>query len=227
MEHVSFSPVDNLSITVRADSSGRGFDLEWCDVRCLPSSSDADVSRNVTPRAFTEGARNASGLIRALLRIIFGDGEDGKSGRSSQGGPARVEAQFASGGSFCFCLQKRSNRALVKRVHLSLDSNGDLQRVGPHGELNPSPLLTILRIVGDLCSPEQGYALMRPVVWAELPSELWWHVLKNLTRSEGRAVSCSCKLTRQVVSSSNFIWAPSKLHLALDHAQEAVRCGML
>jgi hypothetical protein len=222
MDHVSFSPVENLTIKVRSDSTGRGFDLEWHDVRCLPSSTDADVSRNVTPRPLNEGARNASGLIRALLRIIFGDKEDGKSGRSGQGGPARLEAQFNSG-SFCFYLQKRSQRASVKRVWLSLDSNGDAQRVGPHADLSPSPLLSILKIVGDLCSPEQGYVLMRPVVWAELPSEIWWHVLKCLTRSEGRAVSCSCKIIRQVVLSSNFIWAPSKLHLALDSAQEAVR----
>lgn len=222
MDQVSFSPVDNLTIKVRSDSTGRGFDLEWHDIRCLPSSTDADVSRNVTPRPFIEGARNASGLIKALLRIIFGDGEDGKSGRSGQGGPARLEAQFDSG-SFCFYLQKTSNRAVVKRVCLSLDSNGDVQRVGPHADLSPSPLLSILKIVGDLCSPEQGYVLMRPVVWAELPSELWWHVLKCLTRTEGRPVSCSCKVIRQVVSSPNFIWAPSKLHLALDSAQEAVR----
>jgi hypothetical protein len=228
MDHVSFSPVDNLTITVRSDSTGRGFDLEWCDVRCLPSSSDADVSRNVTPRAFTEAARNASGLITSLLRIVFGDVDDGKSGRAGQVGPARVVTQFCSG-NFCFCLQKRSNRAIVKRVYINLDSNGDIQKAGLHGEreLGPSPLLGVLKIVGDLCSPEQGFALMRPVVWAELPSELWWHVLKCMTRTEGRAVSCTCRLIRQVVVSPNFIWSPSKLHLALDSAQEAVRYDLI
>jgi hypothetical protein len=149
---------------------------------------------------------------------MFGELEDGKSVNAV--GPARFHTQ-QSNSNFCFFLQKKSNRAIVKRVSFPLDSNGDLPRTA--GGQRDNPVLSILKDLEHDCAPEQGYAVMRPAFWGELPSELWWHVLKYLTRSEGRAASSSCKLLRNVVTSPDFIWAPSKLHLALDSAQEAVR----
>ena len=226
MNCMSFSPVDNLTITVRLDlasSPKQQYDVEWCDVRCLPSSSDADVSRNVTPRAFNETARTAVGLIRTLSRITFGDQEEGKHGRASSSWLARPEAAV-SGADYVFFLQKRANRAHVKRISLFFDGHGELHRAAIQGQRDIiHDSIAVLKALQDFCSPEQGYVMMRPVAWAELPSELWWHVLRCLTRNDGRAVPCSCKLIRQVVTSPNFIWAPSKLHLALEHAQEAVR----
>mmetsp|Transcript_1436 Transcript_1436/g.3873 ORF Transcript_1436/g.3873 Transcript_1436/m.3873 type:complete len:354 (-) Transcript_1436:587-1648(-) len=218
MSSVSFSPIDNLTVTVRGDSSGKIFDLEWCDVRCLPSSSDAEVSRNVTPRAFTESARNALTLVRTLQRIMHGDDEK-KTGRLGYQAAARLELQGSN--DFCFHLQKRANRAVVRRINVTFDAHGDFQR---SSEKDVPNMLGLLKHVGDqYCSPEQGYMMISPVVWSELPSELWWHVLKNLTRTEGKAVSCTCKMVRSVVTSENFIFSPSKLHLALDSAQDAVR----
>jgi hypothetical protein len=58
---------------------------------------------------------------------------------------------------------------------------------------------------------------------SELPSELWWHVLKCLTYREGKAVACTCKTISQMVQLPSFVWAPAQLHLGLVQAQEAVR----
>ena len=40
----------------------------------------------------------------------------------------------------------------------------------------------------------QGMILVRPVAWAELPTELWSNVLKCLTHKEGKAVACTCQV---------------------------------
>ena len=71
-------------------------------------------------------------------------------------------------------------------------------------------LLTRLCCALDLCR-------------SELPSESWWHVLKCLTRREGKAVSCTCKMISHMVQLPAFVWAPAQLHLGLVQAQEAVR----
>jgi hypothetical protein len=48
-------------------------------------------------------------------------------------------------------------------------------------------------------------------------------VLKCLTRREGKAVSCTCKMISHMVQLPAFVWAPAQLHLGLVQAQEAVR----
>jgi len=58
---------------------------------------------------------------------------------------------------------------------------------------------------------------------SELPSELWWHVLKCLTCREGKAVACTNKAIAHMVQLPSFVWAPAQLHLGLVQAQEAVR----
>jgi hypothetical protein len=81
-ENVDLSPVDGVKFTVRVDGMVKGFEVEWKDVRCLPSSSDADVSRNATPRAHSEVIRSMSGLLKVLLRIVFGEELNGAAIRS-------------------------------------------------------------------------------------------------------------------------------------------------
>lgn len=76
-EHrVCLTPVDGVNVTVHFNGS-KGFELEWRDVRCLPSSSDADVSRNATPRAHTEAILDVQGLLKVILKIVFGEDKDG------------------------------------------------------------------------------------------------------------------------------------------------------
>ena len=66
-------------------------------------------------------------------------------------------------------------------------------------------------------------ALILVAFRSELPSELWWHVLKCLTYREGKAVACTQKSISQMVKLPSFVWAPAQLHLGLVQAQEAVR----
>ena len=61
-------------------------------------------------------------------------------------------------------------------------------------------------------------------VRADLPSELWWHVLKNMTAKEGSAMACTFSTIPNIIRNPNFVWLPSELHLVLLTAQEAVRC---
>jgi len=84
--------------------------------------------------------------------------------------------------------------------------------------------LAILKQLGKMCSSEEGWTLIRPVVWADLPSELWWHVLKNMTAKEGSAMACTFSTIPNIIRNPNFVWLPSELHLVLLTAQEAVRC---
>ena len=56
---------------------------------------------------------------------------------------------------------------------------------------------------------------VRETCWAELPSELWWHVLRCLTAKQGKAVSCTCQTMSHLVQLPAFIWAPAQLHLGL------------
>ena len=49
------TPVEGVTVTVSVrGGSPTNFEVEWRDMRCLPTSSDADVSRNATPRAFVD-----------------------------------------------------------------------------------------------------------------------------------------------------------------------------
>lgn len=72
-ENVAMVPVDGVSMTVRIDGVGKGFEVEWRDVRGVQSSSDADVSRNATPRAHSEAILSVQGLLKVVLKIAFGD----------------------------------------------------------------------------------------------------------------------------------------------------------
>mmetsp|Transcript_33778 Transcript_33778/g.52585 ORF Transcript_33778/g.52585 Transcript_33778/m.52585 type:complete len:365 (-) Transcript_33778:932-2026(-) len=223
-----FIPVEGLHLTIRGKAGS--FDLEWRDARCLPCSSDAEVSRNVTPRVFAEGTRNVEGLIKLLRKIVFNEsGTEDKSNPSSAGAAmASKLAQLEAGSRGAFLhLQHRTTRARMQRVAIAWDQDGTLVDAafyeGSTVVTRESNTPGFLQRLAQMCSPEQGWTFMRPVVWSELPSELWWPILKCLTVREGRAVSCSCSMIHNLVNLSSFYWAPAQVHLALVTAQEAVR----
>jgi len=221
-EHVCMTPVDGVNMTVRVDGVGKGFEVEWRDVRSLPSSSDADVSRNATPRAHSEAIRSVQGLLKVVLKIVFGD----ESGGASTGGSALSAAGAEAG--MVLHLQRRTDRAAMQRVDIMMDGSGVFSRsVVTNGSLEEVAVdktpLDLLKRLGELLSPEQDMVLVRPVAWGELPSELWSAALRCLTKKEGRAVACSTSMVHQIVTTPSFIWAPAQLHLSLVSAQDAVR----
>jgi len=112
-------------------------------------------------------------------------------------------------------------------VSISTDYNGDLKEAvfyeGTKIVGRDSDSRGLLWRLSQMCSPESGWELVRPVAWCELPSELWWHVLRCMTAREGRAVACTSHMIRNITTLESFVWAPAQLHLALVAAQEAVR----
>jgi hypothetical protein len=100
-ENIDLSPVDGVKFTVRVDNVVKCFEVEWKDVRCLPSSSDADVSRNATPRAHSESIRSVSGLLKVMLRIVFGDEFSGAAIRSPAASGIQVITPLHAGSRAC------------------------------------------------------------------------------------------------------------------------------
>ena len=78
-------------------------------------------------------------------------------------------------------------------------------------------------VVAFACACVRVVLTHEGVCRSELPSELWWHVLRCLTYKEGRAVACTCKTIAHMVQLPSFVWAPAQLHLGLVHAQDAVK----
>jgi len=220
------TPVDGVNITIKTDNISQDFEIEWRDSRCLPSSSDADVSRNATPRAFNENSRNMMGLVTLLQRIVFGELVDDKLGSGCK--QARNRYSSRETGVTYIHLQHRTSRHLVQKIEVCTDTAGDLVKACLLNDTREPTLLksplAILKQLGKMCSNEEGWTLIRPVVWADLPSELWWHVLKNMTAKEGSAMACTFSTIPNIIRNQNFVWLPSELHLVLLTAQEAVRC---
>ena len=220
----SFSLAEGVSLTVKNQSgggAGGGYDVEWRDVRCLPSSTDNDVSRNATPRAFSESSGDFEGLVDLLQRIVFGGEPDGKAPgaaqSSSAGGGSGEAVRSPGGGETVLHLQKRGSRAEVQSVALKTNMAGELIEAiwtkgakEVHRDSSPSQLFLSLSAICASASDEESWALVRPAQWSELPAELWWHVLRWLTKREGAAVSCSCTNIRNIVAIDTFIWAPAQ-----------------
>mmetsp|Transcript_50686 Transcript_50686/g.126181 ORF Transcript_50686/g.126181 Transcript_50686/m.126181 type:complete len:412 (+) Transcript_50686:182-1417(+) len=222
-EQVVLAPVEGVSVTVHVDGVGKGFEVEWRDVRSLPSTSDADVSRNATPRAHTEALLSVQSLLRVVMKIVFGD-------ESSSLALGACAAQAAAGGEadMVLLLQHRANRAMMQRVKICMDRNGGFEKGVVVDErlaevsLDKTPL-DLLKRLGSLLSPARGYVFAKPVQWVELPSELWFNVLRCMTKKEGRAVSCTSQMVQSIVTQPSFTWAPALLHLSLAAAADAVR----
>ena len=222
--HCDITPVEGVTVSVRGGSP-TNFEVEWRDMRCLTTSSDADVSRNATPRASTDSARNLHGLVAILHKIVFGETQNAEGKSVAMGGSPVVVSP--SGGPLVIYLQRRKNRACLRRLLLTTDSNGELMQVttlnGTKSTTTRQTHRVFLQNLSEMCAGDDGFALVRETSWSELPSELWWHVLKCLTRREGKAVSCTCKMISHMVQLPAFVWAPAQLHLGLVQAQEAVR----
>lgn len=220
----SFSLAEGVSLSVKnqgGGGGGGGYDVEWRDVRCLPSSSDADVSRNATPRAFSESSGDFEGLVDLLQRIVFGGEPDvGKAPGSAQSNGSTRAVNGAAvrspgGGETVLHLQKRGSRAEVQSVSVKTNIAGELieavwTRAAKEVQRDTSPAQLFLSLASLCASDEEGWALVRPAQWSELPNELWWHVLRWLTKREGAAVSCSCTNIHSIVTLDTFIWAPAQ-----------------
>lgn len=230
----TFTPVEGVSLTVRGGAgTGVGYDVEWRDVRCLPSSSDADVSRNATPRAFSEASGNLEGLVELLQRIVFGGEGEGKalgsaqSARAARGGGSEA-VRSPGGGETVLYLQKRCSRAEMQRVTIKMTRSGEMAEAvwtrnaaGFRSDTSPQIFLEYL---STLCaSDEDGWVFVRPNAWSELPGELWWHILRWLTQREGKAVSCSCHAIKSIVTLDTFIWSPAQVRTHSHPAAAAAR----
>ena len=210
----SFDPVEGVSLTIKNTGGGAvgGYDAEWCDLR-VPS--DAEESRYATQPAFSESTSHFKGLFDLLQRIVFGERPGGskalalaQSSRSACGGVSPP-----GGGETVLHLQKRHSPAEVQRVFIKTNIAGELieatwTKGAPAVQRDSSPAQLFFSLAA-LCTPdEEGWALVRPAKWSELPAELWWNVLRRLTKCEGAAVSCTCNNIRSIVALDTFIWAP-------------------
>jgi hypothetical protein len=210
----SFNPVEGVSLTIKNTGGGAvgGYDAEWCDLR-VPS--DAEESRYATQPAFSESTSHFKGLFDLLQRIVFGERPGGskalalaQSSRSACGGVSPP-----GGGETVLHLQKRHSPAEVQRVFIKTNIAGELieatwTKGAPAVQRDSSPAQLFFSLAA-LCTPdEEGWALVRPAKWSELPAELWWNVLRRLTKCEGAAVSCTCNNIRSIVALDTFIWAP-------------------
>ena len=121
------TPVEGVTVSVRGGSP-TNFEVEWRDMRCLPTSSDADVSRNATPRAFVDSAPSVLGLVAILHKIVFGEVLDDTGSKDTM--TTVLPNTVAAGGSIVICLQRRRDRACLRRLSLTTDSTtGELQTV--------------------------------------------------------------------------------------------------
>ena len=215
----SFAPVEGVSLTIKntGGGAGGGYDAEWCDVRCVPS--DVDVSRNATQPAFSESIGDFKGLVDLLQRIVLWARPGGcktlapaQSRRSACGGGSQT-VRPPGGGETVLHLQKRDSRAEVQSVSIKTNLSGELiEATWTKGaqavQRDSSPAQLFLSLAVLCASDKEGWALVRPAKWSELPAELWWNVLRRLTECEGAAISCTCTNIRSIVALDTFIWAP-------------------
>ena len=132
-------------------------------------------------------------------------------------------------------LQRMDDRAAVRRVTVWTDAHGQLQRFHVCDGAAASTIVhthagALMAILKEMCGGEGApsppsthrsrWVVIRSPMWAEMPSELWWHILKLFTQREGRAVSCACKSVAQTVALPAFIWLHEKIHLDILHASD-------
>ena len=163
------TPVEGVAVSVRGVSP-TNFEVEWRDMRCLPTSSDADVSRNATPRAFVDNTRSVQGLVAILHKIVFGESQ-GDMGKSVAGGGAAVDTSVAAaGGPMVIHLQRRRSRAVMRRVALTTNSQGENMRVTVYdGVASSGPRQShpwaFLQQLSEMCSGDDGFVLVRETCW--------------------------------------------------------------
>ena len=176
-------------MSVRGGSPSN-FEVEWRDMRCLPTSSDADVSRNATPRAFVDSTRSVQGLVAILHRIVFGESQDDK-GKSTAAGGAGADSTVAAaaGGPLTIYLQRRRSRAVMRRVAVTPTSDGHGQAVdvtvynGVASSVQRQMPWAFLQQLSEMCSGDDGFVLVRETCWYVLSPE----PLRMPTRS-----TCTC-----------------------------------
>lgn len=194
--------VHGVAVCVKGSSREGPFDLEWQDERSPPVAPDG-ITGSVTVPTVT-------GLVAKFHSIVFGDN------------------QLSSQQPLVLHFQMKHDRFAMRRVTLSVDSKGQLTNFTVKDGAGKEPISfsharALMVTLQDMCSGDDAFGLVRPPMWADLPSELWWHVVKGMTQRQGRAVSCSCKTIAQIVKLPSFIWVHEPIHLDIVQAAEAVR----
>ena len=168
---VDITPVEGVTVSVRSGSANN-FDVEWRDMRCLPTSSDADVSRNATPRAFIDSTRTVHGLVAILHRIVFGERQDDMGKMVAMG-----EVAPDTTGPLVIYLQCRRNRAVMRRVELTTDRTGELGPMTVYegtrtvfdsanaSGSRQSPMWAFLQQLSEMCCGDHGFVLVRETCW--------------------------------------------------------------
>jgi len=162
------TPVEGVTVSVRGGAHN-SFEVEWRDMRCLPTSSDADVSRNATPRAFLDSTRTVHGLVAILHKIVFGEGQD-DTGKATESGGAAADPAASAGGALTIYLQRRRSRAVMRRVAVTPDGSGQAMTVTVYNGANATVLRQVapwgfLAQLSEMCSGDDGFVLVRETCW--------------------------------------------------------------
>jgi len=162
------TPVEGVTVSVRGGAQN-SFEVEWRDMRCLPTSSDADVSRNATPRAFLDSTRSVHGLVAILHKIVFGECQD-DTGKAAESGAAAADAAAAAGRELTICLQRRRGRAVMRRVAVTPDSSGQAMTVTVYNGAKVTVMRQVapwgfLAQLSEMCSGDDGFVLVRETCW--------------------------------------------------------------
>jgi len=214
-------------VTVRVSCAADGvLALEWRDDRRAPGGS-AD---GVTCQNGSVTACSFKIVVALLRRIVFGDRQ-----HSSALEILKMAADMASEGAtaappheMVLHFQRTDDRAAIRRVTMSTSSSGQLTGFtiadgASSSLLRHTQTCALMDMLKEMCSGPHPFVLVKPPMWAEMPQELWGHVVNRMTQREGRAVSCSCKQISQMVKLPSFIWVHEKMHLDIKSAAEAVR----
>lgn len=162
------TPVEGVTVSVRGGAQN-SFEVEWRDMRCLPTSSDADVSRNATPRAFLDSTRSVHGLVAILHKIVFGECQD-DTGKAAESGAAAADAAAAAGRELTICLQRRRGRAVMRRVAVTPDGSGQAMTVTVYNGAKATVMRQVapwgfLAQLSEMCSGDDGFVLVRETCW--------------------------------------------------------------
>ncbi len=162
------TPVEGVTVSVRGGAHN-SFEVEWRDMRCLPTSSDADVSRNATPRAFLDSTRTVHGLVAILHKIVFGEGQY-DTRKAAESGGAAADAAAAAGGALTIYLQRRRSRAVMRRVVVTPDGSGQAMTVTVYNGASATVLRQVapwvfLTQLSEMCSGDDGFVLVRETCW--------------------------------------------------------------
>ena len=202
------------------------YTCEWQDDRRPAHVRHSDAAAEPDVGSGSVSLASIAHVLQTINHIIFADTsqETADAGAIPRGEKPLV-----------LHLQRMDDRAAVRRVTVWTDAHGQLQRFHVCDGAAASTIVhthagALMAILKEMCGGEGApsppsthrsrWVVIRSPMWAEMPSELWWHILKLFTQREGRAVSCACKCIAQTVALPAFIWLHEKIHLDILHASD-------